>query len=124
VVWSDGTRDAVDIAGVLDVRVAIDVKGRTTAAQGVEQLRVLKARGARGYAQIGGQLWLLNYEPSKVVHLLIAPEGADLARAAKAAEELTRAGALSKVIAIPKALDDEVIDLGRAYLEAALATPR
>jgi hypothetical protein len=119
VAWSDGTRTDVDVAGVLDVTLAIEIKRRTTATAGIEQLRFLQARGQRGYADIGGQLWLLNYEPSRVTHLVVAPPGESITRAVRAAKEETQGGHLTKVIEIPIELDNQTIELARAYLEAA-----
>ena len=122
VTWSDGTDDLLEVAGELEVSLAIEVKGRTTATGGIEQIVKLQDRGQRGYAIIGNQLWLLKYDPAKVTHLVVAAPGDELASAAKLAGAQTAAGRTTKVVAIPLELDDEVKQMARNYLtEAALA---
>lgn len=122
VTWSDGTDDLLEVAGELDASLAIEIKGRTTATGGIEQIIKLQDRGQRGYALIGNQLWLLKYDPAKVTHLVIAAPGDELNAAAKLAAAQTAAGRTTKAVPIPLELDDQVKQMARNYLtEAALA---
>ena len=107
------------VSGALDVKVAIEVKGATNVVGGVEQLRNLQARTTPGYAIIDGEFWLLRYEPAKVSHVVIAPEGKAMATARRTADQLTKTGAATQVITISAELDADMRALARAYLEAA-----
>jgi hypothetical protein len=120
--WSDGAEDLLDVAGELDVAVAIEIKGRTNAAEGVGQIIALAQRGQPGYVIIGNELWLLKYDPAKVSHLVVAPPGGNLAAAKEAAALQNAAGRRTRVVEIPRELDDQVKELARNYLtEAAKA---
>jgi hypothetical protein len=124
ITWSDGTHDLIEVAGELDVSLAVEIKGRTTATGGIEQLRALQQRGRQGYAIIGDRFWLLRYEPADVFHLAVAPPGEELIAAKKMASSLSAQGLRSKVVAIPLDLDDDVKTLARNYLiEAASIGP-
>src|SRR3712207_8018420 len=68
----DGIRD-IGVTGVQTCALPI-----STATGGIQQLFRLQERGQRGYAIIGNQLWLLKYDPAKVVHLVVAPPGKEL----------------------------------------------
>lgn len=127
VTWDDGVGKPVtldlEIAGELDVTLAIEVKGRTTVGEGLEQLRALKARGEPQYAVIGGELWLINYDPSKVTHVVVAAAGEGMKPAIATAEELTKAGIRrTKVVEIPVELDDDIKAMARSYLEAVMTS--
>jgi hypothetical protein len=116
----DPTKGVISISGVLNIALAIEVKGRTTATGGIRQLQSLLARGDRGYAQIGGQLWLLEYDFQKVTHLVVAPPGDELVQATAQAATLTKNGFRTKVVPIPLAIDNQIFPLARGYLQAAL----
>jgi len=120
---ADGTQETLIVSGVIDVRLAIEVKGRTNALGGVAQLRGLGGR-ARGYCIMGDELWLLTYDRARVRHLLVAPPGRELSAARTEAASLRGSGFDVGVIEIPRQLDDDIIDLARGYLEAAAGTGR
>jgi len=117
--WSDGTKDLIEVAGELETSLAIEIKGRTTATGGVAQISALQQRGTRGYAIIGNKLWLVKYDPSMVIHLVVAPPGEELSAARKLAAALSASGTRTRAIAIPLALDNEVKSMARGYLAAA-----
>ena len=99
--------------------LAIEVKGRATVGGGLEQLRALKARAEPQYAVIGGELWLINYDPAKVTHVVVAAAAEGMKPAVEAAAALTKAGIRrTKLVEIPLELDNEIKELARYYPEA------
>jgi hypothetical protein len=119
-IWEHAKVDEfVRVAGILEARHVVEVKGASNAKGGVAQMRALAARGEQGYVIIGGQLWLLVYEPAKVEHLIVAPPGGTLAAAIKGAAEMTDAGTNTKVLTYAKELDDSIKAMGDRWLEAA-----
>jgi hypothetical protein len=117
--WPSGAKERVWVAGELEVTVAIEVKGRTNALAGVQQIEALQSRGMRGYAMIDGKLWLLKYDASKVKHLVVAPPGKGL-DAVKAVTKL-KSGAKLKAIEIPLDVDNQIQAMARYFLQAAKA---
>lgn len=124
VTWPSGDVETVTVHGVLEVTVAIEVKGRTVVSGGIRQLEALvsQGRGTGGYVMIDGKFWLLDYDPSKVKHVLVAPKKhPDFARAAKMSK-LQSGGSLG-VVEIPLDLDDEVLKMAGALLRALEEDP-
>lgn len=121
--FTDGTRDTLKVTGALDLSLAIEVKGRTNAEAGIEQLRRLQLRGQPGYAIIGDQLWLLTYDPARVRHLLVAPPGTELTAARAQAAGLRANGISVDIVEIPRSLDDDIKALALQYLRFAASDP-
>ncbi len=113
----DGRELVVTVQGEIEITVAIEVKGRTGVARGVQQLEALRLeeRGAGGYALIDGKLWLLKYDPAKVHHVVVAPRGADFDEVARMSK-LSGGGRLS-VVEIPLELDVQVLAMARYFLK-------
>lgn len=89
----DGTEAVFRIEGVLDLKIVAEIKGRTTASDGIRQFVALQRRGTRGYIQIGDEVWLLaEYRPDRVEHFLVAPAGDALRQATQEAKELGSLG--------------------------------
>jgi Domain of unknown function (DUF4157) len=121
VFWSDGTSGVMRVEGELEVSLAVEIKGRTTAVEGIGQIRALADRGSRGYAIIGNKLWLLKYNPAQAMHIVVAAPGYELRQAAELAAELSRQGVRTQAVAIGTALDDDIKALARHLLEEAAA---
>lgn len=120
--WASGSKEKLWAAGDVDVSIAIEVKGRTTAEGGVEQIAALQTRGKQGYAIIGNELWLLRYHPERVTHIVVAPPGPSLTAARTGAG---RVGAPRvKFIEIPLAIDNQIFGLADDYLAAARSRGR
>ena len=122
IVWRDGSQGIIHVEGELEVSLAIEIKGRTTATGGIEQIRNLADRGGRGYAIIDGKLWLLKYDPAQTAHVVMAAPGVELRQAAALADRLTAQGVPTRVLEIPTLLDDEIKALARGLLGEAAAT--
>jgi hypothetical protein len=111
----------VMLAGTFELHMAIEVKAITTAEGGVTQIERLLDRGSQHYAVIGGELWLLKYDPKKVVHVVIAPEGQALAVARNRAQALERAGAQSvQVLGFPVDIDQQIKRAALTFMETAV----
>lgn len=118
--WPSGDKESVWVMGELDVTIAIEVKGRTNAFEGLRQLQRLRDRGGGGYAVIDGRLWLLKYDPTKVKHIVVAPPGGGL-EAVKAAKAAKGSGGVAnlEVIEISQEIDKQIHALTRHFQEAA-----
>jgi hypothetical protein len=117
-----GSAEGLRLAGSIDIVVAVEVKGRTVVLDGLAQLRALPDRAVQRYCIIGGNLWLIRYDPAKVHHILVAPPGPLFAGAVAEAERLTAAGFRVEVVEIPVHLDDQIKAFARHALRLA-ATP-
>jgi hypothetical protein len=109
----------VQVMGTLELAVAVEIKGATTAGEGVIQLRHLQSRGTQGYAVIGRELWLLEYDPRKVVHLLVAPEGAEMERARSLLRRMRADGIPAEAVEIAREIDAQIMQFADALLHAA-----
>jgi len=122
--WPSGDLETVTVQGVLEVTVAIEVKGRSVVAGGVRQQQalVVQGRATQGYAVIDGKLWLLDYDPAKVKHVVVAPKKhADFETAAKMSK--LRGGGSLEVVEIPLDLDDEILRMAGALMQALKEDP-
>jgi hypothetical protein len=114
----DGTSVAVRIEGVLTVKVLAEIKGRTTATDGLRQFVVMQRRGGQGYVQIGNEFWLLSpYRGDEVAHFLVAPAGEWMQRAAREAQELRGLGLSIELAEIGAKEEDEIVDVARRLVD-------
>ncbi len=109
------------IEGILDPRIAAEVKGRTTATDGLRQFVNANRRGGQGYVTIGDEFWLLgNYRGDRVSQFLIAPPGKELELAAKEAKELSSLGLKTDLVEIAAEADREMVNIADALVEETL----
>jgi hypothetical protein len=117
-VMKDGTEGVFRVAGELDIRILVEVKGRTTASDGLRQVFAMQRRGTRGYVVIGGEVWLLKlYRPDQVVHFIVAPAGESLREAAEDAKALASVGLNIKVLEIDAAIEVEVTQVADGVVD-------
>lgn len=128
----DGTEATFRIEGELELRIAVEVKGRTTATDGIRQFVALQRRGNQGYVQIGEEFWLVKkYRADQVEHFLVAPAGEDMRLAAKEADQLRALGiritpveiSAQQEQEIKKAADMLVGDIANHALSRATRAP-
>ena len=118
IVLEDGTAAAIRVEGVLDLKLVAEVKGRTTATDGIRQFVVLQRRGGQGYMKIGDEFWLLApYRGDKVPHFLVAPPGAEMRLAAREAEELRGLGISIELVEIAEKDEQEIVRLAEALVD-------
>jgi hypothetical protein len=127
--FEDGTRGALQIEGVLEVRMVVEVKGRSTATDAMRQFIALQRRG-NGYVIIGDKIWMLTPHRADIVeHFLVAPVGRELERAIDEAATLRSIGMRITTVPITAEREREIQSAARAVVasvqrDALKAIPR
>ncbi|WP_432574660.1 hypothetical protein [Kineococcus sp. SYSU DK005] len=117
----DGSVIKLRVEGTLNVKLAVEVKGQTTASGGIRQILALQARGGDpGYVIIGKKLWLVQYDRRTVEHFVVAPEGDELRKAARYAASLRGDGMSITVLAIPAAVDKQIVGAAKLLVDATV----
>ena len=102
-----GVKVKIEYVGVMKVRLGVEVKGRTTAGDGLKQAIRLEQHGTRGYALIGGRVWLVEYVAKDVQHFVVAPAGDAVVRAASDVKQLRTLGFDAVTVKIPTKMDEQ-----------------
>lgn len=114
----DGTSATFRVVGELEPRIIVEVKGRTTATDGIRQFVVWQRRGDQGYVLIGNEFWLIkNYRADRVEYFLVAPAGEEMARAIKEAETLRGLGIRISTVEIAAKDEAEIVDTARQLVQ-------
>ena len=108
----DGTAAAIRVEGALQLKIVAEVKGRTTATDGLRQFVVMQRRGGQGYMKVGEEFWLLEpYRGNEVAHFLVAPAGESMRLAAREAQELKALGLSIELAEIAAGDEQEIVRL-------------
>lgn len=109
-------------AGVIRIKALIEVKGEKV-AEGFEQLREFVTRGKPGFAVIDNQLWLLEYEPHSVLHVVVGLRGGGT-RVTAGLQEVSTALGPARFVELSSELDGQIKNTARALLRDAAAEVR
>jgi hypothetical protein len=117
-VLEEGGSVILRVEGLIDPRIACEVKARTTATGGIGQIVRYPLRANGGYIQLGNELWIsTKARLDQLTNFVVAPGGSALRLARQEAAELKQIGIPITTLELPAAEEAEIVLAARRLVE-------